>query len=163
MACLARRDVASSNGNRMIIFLDFDGVLHPEPCRLGGEFCHLPRFENVLRDLPAVRIVVSSSWRHTRNLATLKSYFSPDISSRIIGVTPSSKQLDGDIPSYERQAEVEAWLRKNASPWDAFVVLDDRPWLFSPFYAPLVKCVRAIGLDDRAEYQLRERLAHSVP
>ncbi len=143
----------------MIIFLDFDGVLHPEPCKLDGEFCHLPRFEAIVRDFPDVRLVISSAWRHDQDLEALKCYFSPDIAERIIDVTPSWKQLDGDPPSFERQAEVEAWLRKHAAPWDAFLVLDDRPWLFSPFYLPLVKCVRATGLDDKTEQQLRERLA----
>ncbi len=145
----------------MIIFLDFDGVLHPEPCQLAGELCHVPRFESVLRDFPSVRVVISSAWRLNQDLDTLRSYFSPDIAERIIGVTPSWKQLDDDAPSYERQAEVEAWLRRHASPWDGFVVLDDRPWLFSPFYAPLVKCVRSTGLDDESERQLREYLTRS--
>ncbi len=142
----------------MIIFLDFDGVLHPEPCTLDGEFCHLPRFETILRDFPSVRVVISSAWRHSQDLETLRSYFSSDIAERIIDVTPSWAQLDGDAPGYERQAEVEAWIRKNAKPWDDFLALDDRPWLFSPFYPRLVKCVRATGLDDQSEHLLRERL-----
>ena len=44
------------------MFLDFDGVLHPE---YDGQatpadivFCHLPRFEGVMRDYPKVEIVI---------------------------------------------------------------------------------------------------------
>ncbi len=47
----------------MILFLDFDGVLHPE---YDGQatpadivFCHLPRFEGVMRDYPKVEIVIN--------------------------------------------------------------------------------------------------------
>ena len=48
----------------MILFLDFDGVLHPEPCDEDGEpFCNLPALEAILRDFPAVEIVISSMWR----------------------------------------------------------------------------------------------------
>jgi len=71
------------------LFLDFDGVLHPEPCfdrsRL---FCQLPVLEAVLRDFPEVDIVISSSWRELLHLDDLKSLFSGDIAWRIVGVTP---------------------------------------------------------------------------
>ncbi len=49
----------------MILFLDFDGVLHPE---YDGQatpadivFCHLPRFEGVMRDYPKVEIVIRAT------------------------------------------------------------------------------------------------------
>ena len=42
----------------MILFLDFDGVLHPEYDRQAAPadvaFCHLPRFEAVMREHPEV-------------------------------------------------------------------------------------------------------------
>lgn len=49
----------------MILFLDFDGVLHPQyedqvvPAYVA--FCHLSRFERVMRDFPAVQVVISST------------------------------------------------------------------------------------------------------
>lgn len=33
------------------LFLDFDGVLHPEHCRESRHFCCLPVFEQVLRSV----------------------------------------------------------------------------------------------------------------
>ncbi len=40
----------------MILFLDFDGALHPEDHGQGDSsgqaFCHLPKLEGVLRDHP---------------------------------------------------------------------------------------------------------------
>lgn len=143
----------------MIIFLDFDGVLHPEPyARPELLLRELPRLERVLRHFPQAQIVVSSTWRNTRTLGELQDLFSPDVARQVIGVTPAWRDLDQVVYSYQRQAEVEAWLRANRSPWDRFVVLDDRAWLFSPFYAPLLKCNPLTGMDDRVEQQLRTRL-----
>lgn len=49
----------------MILFLDFDGVLHPEGedhiLNGGVDFCFLPRLESLLREFPHVKIVISSS------------------------------------------------------------------------------------------------------
>ena len=51
----------------LILFLDFDGVLHPEGedhiLNGGADFCFLPRLEALLREFPWVKIVISSSWR----------------------------------------------------------------------------------------------------
>ena len=47
----------------MIVFLDFDGVLHPEPSLAKDAFCRLPLIEEILQDFPQVQIVVSSAWR----------------------------------------------------------------------------------------------------
>ncbi|MFD2270984.1 HAD domain-containing protein [Undibacterium arcticum] len=59
----------------MILFLDFDGVLHPDPCDEGERFSRLPAFEALMRDFPAVEIVVSSSWRVARTLDDLRAFF----------------------------------------------------------------------------------------
>jgi len=49
----------------MILFLDFDGVTHPQPCGDENVFCQLHLIEAVLREreLQGVHIVISSSWR----------------------------------------------------------------------------------------------------
>jgi len=62
----------------MILFLDFDGVLHPMN-RATGVFSLLPHFEQVMRDYPGVDIVVSSTWRETYSIEELRSVF-PKIS-----------------------------------------------------------------------------------
>lgn len=46
-----------------VLFLDFDGVTHPEVCTAEQLFCCLPLIEEVLRRRPGVDIVISSSWR----------------------------------------------------------------------------------------------------
>lgn len=60
----------------MILFLDFDDVLHPEPCYNHEKlFCYLPKLEKVLIDFPQVRIVLSSIWLETRTFDTLRDFF----------------------------------------------------------------------------------------
>lgn len=46
----------------MFLFLDFDGVLHPET-NAAVEFCSAPLFWRVLREAPAIEVVFSTSWR----------------------------------------------------------------------------------------------------
>lgn len=143
----------------MIIFLDFDGVLHPEPCHRAELLLReLPRLETVLRDFPQSQVVISSTWRATRTLGELQAVFSPDVALRVVGVTPAWRDLDHVVYGHHRQAEVDAWLKANRSPWEKYVVLDDRAWLFPPFYAPLLLCDPATGIDDQVEQQLRHRL-----
>jgi len=95
----------------MIIFLDFDGVLHPDPCFDKDKlFICLPRLEQVLREFHSIRIVISSTWRLTRSLSDLKLFFSPDIANRIVGVTPTWRNHEEivNIIGYQRHAEIEA-------------------------------------------------------
>lgn len=145
----------------MILFLDFDGVFHPEPCYNSAQlFICLPRLENVLRDHPSVEIVISSTWRETRTISELRLLFSCDIAKRIIGVTPSWKDHQDlfDVIGYQRQTEIEAWLRASEEPWRPWVAIDDKPWLFRPFLHNLIRTDSEIGFDEYVEKRLREFL-----
>ena len=147
----------------MILFLDFDGVLHPDPCYREAElFCHLPKLEAVLRDFCDVEIVISSTWRETRSLGQLQNYFSSDIGKRIIGVTPLWRELPelrATLGNFPRQVEIEGWRRKSGRIWEPWVAIDDRPYWFRPFLKNLILCDSATGLDDRAEAALRTLLS----
>ena len=79
-----------------ILFLDFDGVTHPDPCRKEAFFCQLPLIEYVLRENKPVDVVISSSWRYDQRLSELQAYFSSDIKSMVIDVTPSVARTDDE-------------------------------------------------------------------
>jgi hypothetical protein len=148
----------------MILFLDFDGVLHPEPCYEKDRlFCCLPRFENALLDFPYVEIVISSTWRETRTLSELRALFSPSFAGRIIGVTPSWKDHQDLLEriGYQRQAEIEAWLRESGEPWRPWAAIDDKPYLFKPFLPNLIKTNSNVGFEHEAELKLRHKLMAS--
>src|ERR1039457_666017 len=103
----------------MILFLDFDGVLHPVfpkrelPDEENQLFSYLPRLENVLRDYSELRIVIVSSWREIRPWENVIKAFSPDVASRIIGATPVLKTKEPPYPKHPRHDEVLAYLRTN--------------------------------------------------
>ncbi|QDL36465.1 HAD domain-containing protein [Rhodoferax sediminis] len=121
----------------MIVFLDFDGVTHPEPCEVDALFGRLPLIEEVLREFDATRIVISSSWREVHPLGELLEFFSKDLAERVIDVTPGLERLDngwlpGQSRRFERQRECEHWMRQNR-PWDTpWLAIDDRAHWFEP-------------------------------
>lgn len=148
----------------MILFLDFDGVLHPEPCSDSSIlFCHLPRLESVLRDFPDVRIVISSTWRTAHTLDNLKANFSPDIAQRIIGVTPAWRDLPDLLDTightYVRQVEIEGWLRASGRPWEKWIAIDDKAYWFKPFLPNLVIADARFCLTDVVVDELRKNFA----
>jgi HAD domain in Swiss Army Knife RNA repair proteins len=134
-----------------LLFLDFDGVLHPAPPhnRDVGVFSRLERFEATLRDYPSLRIVLTSSWREQFNIDTMRGFFSHDISERIIGVTPILQLI--------RQREIKQYMIDNnfSASW---IALDDAADEFEPGLSNLVLCDPQKGFDDRAEAELRTKL-----
>lgn len=126
----------------MILFLDFDGVVHPEPCYAKDAFRSLPAIESILREFPMVGIVVSSSWRLTwkyeeESVPQMRKHFSKDIAERVIGVTPDHRYLERDtapdgLGNYLREWECIAWLKTNRPLGTTWLALDDREWWFKP-------------------------------
>lgn len=146
----------------MILFLDFDGVLHPEPCYDDEQlFSCLPRLESVLRDFPAVQVVITSTWREKYSLSELRTFFSADIAVRIIGVTPGWQDIPEIVATmgYQRHAEIEGWLRQSGKPWFPWLAIDDKSYLFKPFLKNLIKTNSLIGIDADAENRLRQSLS----
>ena len=145
----------------MILFLDFDGVLHPAVCTSDAELlCCRPLLEAVLQECPQVEIVISSTWREARTLVQLQSMFSADIGARIVGVTPMWQDVQDEMSmgTYVRQAEIEAWLRQAGRTWEPWIALDDQPWLFRPFLPNLVRSDPATGLTEAVCTMLRTKL-----
>ena len=144
-----------------ILFLDFDGVLHPEHCHESKHFCCLPVLEDALRQAPEWQVVISSTWRLQKSLDQLRSRFSADIAERVVGETPRFNTLV-DVPSslvaYEREAECQAWLRSNDVPYLPWLALDDRTWLCRPFCQSLFLSDRKTGLTAAAGEQLKVRM-----
>ncbi len=113
-----------------IIFLDFDGVLHPDPDpdawpERGPCFTCLRVLEDALGGLD-YQIVITSGWR---GLYPLNELIAPlgELAARVIGVTSYLSHLP---PKWNkgraiRQAEVRRWLETNGHQDTPFLVLDD--------------------------------------
>ena len=116
---------------KVVIFLEFDGVLHSMPSWEHEVFEHMPVLADVLRQFPELEIVISSSWREHHRLDALREFFPEDIQHLVVGVTPILSRGDTSIPA-ERQREIEAWLqafRPAGPPW---VAIDDWAEGFEP-------------------------------
>jgi hypothetical protein len=146
----------------LILFLDFDGVLHREviadfasgAVRAASDFSHLSHFENIMREYPQIEIVISSAWRETNPLGNLQSYFASDIASRIIDVTPvPPASLDA-----RREREIRSWLREAGRENEQFVAVDDWPHLYSENCDFLFLVNLETAFDEATAEALRHRL-----
>lgn len=138
----------------MIIFLDFDGVLHSTPSGERGHFYHLPRIEKILREFPFVSVVISSSWREVYPAEVILGLFPEDLQDRIIGMTPIG---DGK-PPYSRYEEILAWISLNDCGGGPWLALDDAELEFPDGCKELLLCKTATGFDDAVEGRLRAML-----
>lgn len=145
----------------MILFLDFDGVLHEDPCydetRL---FARAPDVAQSLEPFPEVRIVLSTSWRSQRPLDELLRPLPETLGRRVIGATPLTTSADtpAALRPYRRHAECATWLRANGhenTPWFA---IDDRPSLFAPHCEQLILCDSNVGFVDATARRLQGAL-----
>jgi hypothetical protein len=134
-----------------LIFLDFDGVLHP--CT-AGTFIYVDRFEAFLRKHPCIRVVLSTSWRVDHGWHDLMALFSQDLRERFVGATP---RLDDSRPTV-REQEIHAWLRENGCLGLDWIALDDDASLFTPFCPQLVRCETVRGLRAAQLEQIEAKL-----
>lgn len=148
-----------------VLFLDFDGVMHPEFCHESKHFVHLDTFETVIRAAPHVELVISSTWRQKRSLDELKALFTADVAARIIGATPLYAQLE-DVPDalvgYKREAECKNWLRQHGRTAQEWLAVDDRSWNFRPFNRHVFLVDGEVGLDADAGAKLAARIHSAV-
>jgi len=145
----------------MIVFLDFDGVLHPDPCTEGARlFEHAPRLAQALRGFPDGGLVLSTAWRQTRPYEELLLLLPTDLQQNIIGLTPNFADFAALAPliPYRRQAECMHWLQQNRLQGHAWLALDDRPTSFAPYCENLIACHPQLGFDDEVSARLSSAL-----
>lgn len=139
----------------MILFLDFDGVLHNENVTLkrcnpvarrylnefdrqlltrDGKlvkgknlFEHADRLATCLEQFPDVQIVISSTWREHFRPEALLRFLPPALADRVIGHTPFCSR---DSEDGMRLSEVLAYMDGNGHAGEAWVALDDQARLF---------------------------------
>ena len=155
----------ASQSHNPVLFLDFDGVLHPVHAQADQLFTAIPLLELVLREFPNLDVVVSSSWREVHPLDELLEYFSADIRSRFIGITPARPELaevPDDLWSYVREGECAVWIARHR-PWVPWIAVDDDAWRFKPHSKRLFLVEGKIGLTAASLEALRLRLEALAP
>lgn len=101
----------------MILFLDFDGVLHPDAVYLtrhGVElraecklFMWAPILEKLLAECPQIKVVLSTSWARELGFSKAKKRLPESIKTRVIGATWHS----GDAAGWPDQIKWDALSR----------------------------------------------------
>lgn len=120
-----------------VLFLDFDGVLHPTS-HGSALLSQLPLFESAVEQHDCA-IVISSSWRFHMDLEKLRGHFSTEVRERILGVTGEPY-----IGAYARFHEINAYvLEQGIADWRA---LDDAYWEFPKDCSQLIRCNPNTGL-----------------
>lgn len=145
----------TSPAQARLLFLDFDGVLHPAGCDPERYLCCLPLLESTLRAAPPVEIVISSTWQEAYSIKALKARFSPDIGARILGGTLVA---DPEGEEETRYGQIRRFLRWKGWGERSWFALDDAAHEFPDECAQLIPCVAEQGLDEATANVLLERL-----
>jgi hypothetical protein len=122
-----------------VLFLDFDGVLHPTS-HGSVLFSQMNLLEEAVGN-ESCQIVISSSWRFHMDLDRLRGQFSRGLQERILGVTGEPY-----IGSYARFHEINAYVQdQGISDWRA---LDDSFWEFPKGCDQLIRCNPNTGMSS---------------
>ena len=137
-----------------VLFLDFDGVLHPGPDVASSlaHWCWLPLLTRLLATHADVRVVVHSTWRHDHDLDELRALLC-GIGERVIAATERVGRLEG----------IERWLEAHPEVSSHRILDDDEGDFFYPLPAQLILFDSAQGIsDERTQHQLRAWLAETT-
>ncbi|MCD0495544.1 hypothetical protein LP085_01645 [Achromobacter sp. MY14] len=146
----------------MILFLDFDGVLHPlnkGPANLARAPLLLP----ILREFPEAKVVLSTSWRYIYTLDVISAKLPKPLADRIVDMTPRNvcedvaHQHEGRPRWPIREHECRDWLRAQGIDDTPWLAVDDDRDVFSKD-APVVWCDPREGLTAEAVELIRARL-----
>jgi hypothetical protein len=145
----------------MILFLDFDGVLHSDEVYIADcdqaeialltdrerlfltddnklltgtkLFEHADRLASVLEQFQNIQLVISSTWRVHFSQERLLKFLPPSLTGRVIGQTPLIYTYEWG-GWYQREREISEYLKKysDGKCIEPWIVLDDKP-LYSFF------------------------------
>jgi hypothetical protein len=148
----------------VILFLDFDGVLHPISDK-ERDFSRLPKLWEILRSCPHVNVVLSTSWREIYTPAELFQFVTngggEDLLDRFIGINPLVLREAGSFYTgtyFRRERECQLWLAGNGHQHRFWLALDDVADSFSPSCANLYLINEHTGLTDEDVLAIVERI-----
>lgn len=146
-------DPTATYSGGVILFLDFDGVLHSYEAYYTKKnmFNKLPLLLKVLDKVPNAKVVVSSSWAKKRRLEELKLFFPDKYRNRIVGAIHSQTDY--------RHADVKNYIKERGilDPW---IAVDDMA-LYEPT-DPVVWTDWSTGLTDETANVLMNALKSPI-
>jgi len=151
--------------NKIICFMDFDGVVHSWHDKRANTnlFCHFSRISDILDRYIHVDIVISSSWRFEKSWEEIMNYIPKNYHDRILGHTPPDK-LHGGECLYGRYREISRWLDSENYPtnnrWIAIDDADDFPPEIKDAHVCLTDCWKGFMPENESRLiELIERYA----
>ncbi|MEJ8664965.1 HAD domain-containing protein [Pseudomonas sp. LP23] len=157
----------------VVLFLDFDGVLHPDAAfrtkrgvelRAEGKLMmHAPILHNVLQDFPSVKICLSTSWVRMLGYQRARDALPENLRDRTVSATWHSRMRDTARERYDLFSRYEqicgAVTRAGITRW---VAIDDDPDFSWPEHDyRLVRCDPSLGLgSEQTQLELRAKLKH---
>ncbi|WEK29667.1 MAG: HAD domain-containing protein [Candidatus Pseudomonas phytovorans] len=156
----------------VVLFLDFDGVLHPDAAfrtkygielRAAGELMmHAEVLQGILDDFPRVRISLSTSWVRMLGYQRARAALPEGLRNRTVSATWHSRMRATAREGYDLFTRYEqicgAVARAGITRW---VAIDDDPDFSWPDGDPrLVRCDPNQGLGNQStQEELRAKLA----
>ena len=140
-----------------VVFLDFDGVLHPDNVfdsrqglflvGPGTLFMWMPLLEAALAPYPDVKIILSTSWIPSQGFDVAIARLSESLRNRVVGATFSPGM---DSYAFYRLGRCQQILDSAASHrLDHWIAIDDDIWDWSEHIADrLVATKGKTGLSD---------------
>lgn len=138
---------------KKVLFLDFDGVLHPATINNKSE--HFSRnfiLEEAIKDLEC-EIVISSSWRFHTKHSDLLSNLSSNLASRVTGSTGEPY-----IGKHSRYQEILNYIKANDCLDLDWMALDDAYYEFPNSFDRLILCNPNIGVTKKEAEVLKNWL-----
>lgn len=126
---------AKVSGTHIILFLDFDGVLHPVNGN-EGVFCRLPLLWEILDAIPNAAVVFSTSWREKYSIEEMIEFVTggeeaSPLRPRFIGRNPVSAHRPDRCLPFQRERECRLWLNQNGYFGARWMAIDDTSEEFS--------------------------------
>lgn len=157
--------------NDLVLFLDYDGVLHPDAVyrtkhglelRAPGEMMmHAHILTSLLQDFPDVRIVLSTSWARLLGYSRAKAALPAELQARVVSATWHSRMTRSQIEGYDswsRHEQIRAAVtRAGITRWLAIDDDPDHSWPARDHR--LIRCEPTVGLGSEAtQVELRTKL-----
>lgn len=118
------------NNVKILIGLDFDGVLHPfGKTNFENKTYFIDFVKNLQKENLEVNIVITSSWRYNHSLLELSDRYLSELRCEIIGKTKINHANEEDRAS-EFLEFVEETQNLSNIKYDIYFCLDDNDFLF---------------------------------
>lgn len=145
-----------------VICLDVDGVLNSHERHENG-YCginpvNVKAFNQVLKAVPDLKIVISSSWRYMIPEAmSLKGFeymllvCGVNCQGRVIGLTPRDEEI------LTRGGQIAYWLKQHKEV-TKYIIVDDMDWDFKELRLNYYKTDPATGLQEKDVNEVIKKL-----